>query len=128
MAYSTYSSETLLKWLFTTDTVSRPTAWTVRLYDGDPENGGSELTDTDYVAQTATFTVADSDSNGRSEATNDAAVVFPAITDATVTVEYVVITDENDNILAQLQLDPARQLDVGNILSFPAGGIVIKGE
>lgn len=128
MSYSAFSSEQLLKWIFTTDTVTRPTTWTAHLYDGDPEAAGAELTDSAYAAQAVAFSVADADANDRSEASNDASVAFPAIADATATAEYVVIKDGASNILARIQLVPSRTLNVGNILSFPAGGLVIKGE
>ena len=128
MAYSAHSSDLLLKWMFTTVTATRPVTWTVHLYEGDPEAAGVEFTDSGYASQSVTFSVADADSNSRSEATNDAAVAFPAIVDGPVTAAYVVIKDGAANILARIQLDPVRALDVGNILSFPAGGLVIKGE
>lgn len=128
MSYSAFSSEQLMKWIFTTDTVTRPVAWTAHLYDGDPEDSGVELTDSAYSSQSIAFSVADADANSRSEASNDSSVAFPAIADATVTAEYVVIQDGSSNILARIQLVPARTLNVGNILSFPAGGLVIKGE
>ena len=128
MAYSAHSSDQLLKWIFTATAVTRPTAWTAHLYDGDPEASGAELTDSAYVAQSVAFTVADADMNNRSEASNDAAIAFPAIADAAVTAAFVVVKDGAGNILARVALTPARALDVGNILSFPAGGLVIKGE
>lgn len=98
------------------------------MYDGDPEASGVELTDSAYSSQAVAFSVADADSNSRSEATNDSAVAFPAIADAQVTAAYVVVKDNLSNILARIQLIPARTLEVGNILSFPAGGLMVKGE
>lgn len=128
MSYSAFSSAQLLKWIFTTDIVTRPVAWTAHLYNGDPEASGVEFTDSAYASQAVAFLVADADANSRSEASNASSVAFPAIADATVTAEYVVIKDGSSNVLARIQLVPARTLNVGNILSFPAGGLVIKGE
>ena len=128
MSYSAFSSEQVLKWLLTTNAVTRPTGWTAHLYEGDPEASGVELADSAYASQAVTFVVADADANSRSEATNDSAVAFPAIADAEVTVTHVVVKDNAANILSRIPLLPARTLAVGNILSFPAGGLTILGE
>jgi len=117
-----------MKYAFTADALTRPAAWTAHLYDGDPEVAGAEFVDSAYVSQAVTFVVADGDANDRSEATNDVSVAFPAIADATVTAAYVVIKDGSANILARIQLSPSRVLNVGNILSFPVGGLELKGE
>ena len=77
MAYTPYVSELILDFLFTATVATRPTAWNVALFNGDPEASGVELTDANYARQSVTFTVADADSNGRSEAKNVAAVTFP---------------------------------------------------
>lgn len=128
MSYSAFSSAQILKWLLTTDAVTRPTGWTAHLYLGDPESGGLELADSAYAAQAVTFAVADADANSRSEATNTAAVAFPAIADAAVDITHVVIKDNVSNILSRIPLLPQRSLAVSNILSFPVGGLTIKGE
>lgn len=53
-AFSTYSGNLILTWLFTASAATRPTAWWVELHTGDPGDDGSanEVTtsiDVDYV-------------------------------------------------------------------------------
>lgn len=127
MAYTPYTSELVLSHLFSATAVTRPTAWEVGLFDGDPEAGGVELTDASYVRQSVTFTVADSDSNGRFEAANDAVVTFPGLA-APASVAYVVVFDQLANQLTSLPLNIPRSLEAGDVFSIPAGELVIKGE
>ena len=86
-----------------------------------------ELTDANYVRQSVTFTVADADSNGRSEAKNVAAVTFPDMA-AAATVAYVVIFDQSGNQLSALPLNVARDLEIGDVFSVPVGELIIRGE
>jgi len=119
----------MLKWLFTTDAMgTRPTSWYVALHTGDPTADGStnELTDANYVRQSATFTA--------SQATlwqvaNDADVVFPAA-DAAYTATYVTVWDAatGGNMLARMQLPLSRSISAGGVFSIPAGELVITGE
>jgi len=127
MAYTPYVSELILDFLFTATVATRPTAWNVALFTGDPEASGVELTDANYVRQSVTFAVADADSNDRSEATTVAGVTFPAM-DAAATVAYVVILDQSGNQLAALALNVPRNLETGNVFSIPAGELIIRGE
>jgi len=127
MAYTPYVSELILDFLFTATFATRPTAWNVALFDGDPEVTGAELTDANYVRQSVTFTVADADSNGRSEAKNVAAVTFPDMA-AAATVAYVVIFDQSANQLSALALNVARDLEIGDVFSVPVGELIIRGE
>jgi len=127
MAYTPYVSELILDFLFTTTTAGRPTSWDVALFDADPEAAGAELADANYVRQSVTFAVADADSNGRSEATNVAAVTFPDLA-AAATVAYVVIFDQLGNQLASLALNVARDLGIGDVFSVPVGELIIRGE
>ena len=127
MAYTSYVSQLLLTHLFTTTAVTRPNAWTVALFTGNPEVAGVELTDANYVRQSVTFAVADADANSRSEATNVAAVTFPDLA-AAATVAYVVIFDQSGNQLSSLALNVARNLEIGDVFSIPANELIIRGE
>jgi len=129
MSTSVFSSEQLLKWLFTTSTMgTRPTSWYVGLHTGDPTVDGSanEVTDANYVRQSATFTA--------SQATlwqvaNDADVVFPAA-DASFTVTHVTVWDAatGGNALAVMALPLSRAMSAGGVFSIPANELVITGE
>ena len=127
MAYTPYVSELILDFLFTATVATRPTAWNVALFNGDPETSGVELTDANYVRQSVTFTVADADANDRSEAKNVAAVTFPDMA-AAATVAYVVIFDQSANQLSALALNVARDLEIGDVFSVPVGELIIRGE
>lgn len=127
MAYTTYVSQLLMNYAFTATAVTRPTAWSVALFTGNPESGGTEVVDANYAAQSVAFSVADADSNGRSEASNDAVVTFPAM-NAAATVAYLVVLDQGSNQLASLPLNVSRNLEAGDVFSIPAGELVIKGE
>jgi len=127
MAYTPYVSELILDFLFTATVATRPTAWNVALFTGDPEVTGAELTDANYVRQSVTFAVADADANSRSEATNVAAVTFPDLA-AAATVAYVVIFDQSGNQLSSLALNVARNLEIGDVFSIPANELIIRGE
>ena len=127
MAYTPYVSQLLLEYLFTATAVTRPTSWTVALYTADPEGAGVELTDANYVAQAATFSVADADANSRFEASNVAEVQYPAMA-AAATVAYAVVKDQAGSQLAALALNVPRNLEAGDVFSIPVGELVIKGE
>lgn len=71
--------DTLTYW-FTANavTITRPTAWYVSLYKGDPYAGGTEVDsgadDNQYARQTVAFST-----SGTGTMDNDGAVVFPAV-------------------------------------------------
>ena len=60
MGFTTDGLTLVLNYAFTTETVSRPTAWKMALHTGDPGADGSANevdtgTDADYVRQSVTF-------------------------------------------------------------------------
>lgn len=130
MAYSEASSELTIKYLFTGDTITRPSGFTVAMYNGDPENGGTEFSDTDYARQGVTFTAADPDVDGRWEVTNDAAVQFPAVLDAGGDVDTYVVFDSAvaDRIIAIIPMGLTRTLVTGDVVEIDANDLVIKAE
>lgn len=59
-AFTNYAEDLLLDWAFTTDSVTRPTAWYVALHTADPGETGATAevvvgTDADYVRKSVTF-------------------------------------------------------------------------
>lgn len=127
MAYTSYISAKIIDFFFSAAAVTRPTSWTAALYNGHPDSAGVESTDTNYVAQSVTFTTGDADTNGRSEATNAAVITFPAVA-ASDTVTHVVVKDQGGNFIAALALATTRELAAGEVFSIPAGEMVIRGE
>ena len=64
-----------LKYLLTTDSVTRPTSWYVGLFTSDPTDtgaAGTEVSGSAYARTAATFTVTND------TATNSASIEFPA--------------------------------------------------
>jgi hypothetical protein len=116
-AATNYLEATLLDWAFTTDSVTRPTAWTVHLHTGDPGEVGTsnEVSGSGYVEQSATWERTDN------EIANDAAITFPTVTSSGYTVTHVSIQDGDSNVLAKGPLDVAKALLVGEALSFATG-------
>lgn len=127
-----FSSEQLLKWLFTTSALgTRPTAWYVALHTGDPTLAGSanESTDANYARQAATFTASSPGAGLAWQAVNDADVVFPAMAAAS-TITHVTVFDAvtGGNCLAVFPLPISRALSIGGVFSIPLGEMVITGE
>lgn len=127
MAYTSHISQQIISFFFSSATVTRPTSWTATLYNGHPDAAGAESTDANYTAQAVTFSVGDTDTNGRSEAQNVAEIVFPAVA-ASDTVTHVVVKDQGGNFVAALELASPRTLAAGEVFSIPVGDMVIKGE
>lgn len=134
MAMTTFSSEQIMKMLFTDESLTRPTEWFVSLHTGNPNmvgdnEPGTGLFTGDYERQQVTFTV--TQEGDYWEAVNDEDVVFPAADDS-VTIEYVGVFDQQGdegegNMLAQLELPIARQLQEGSVFTVPAGELKIIG-
>lgn len=127
MAYTTHISQQIITYFFGSAAITRPTSWTAALYNGHPDAAGVESTDANYVAQAVTFTIGDTDANGRTEAKNAALITYPAVA-AADTVTHVVIKDQAANLVAALELAAPRSLAAGEVFSIPAGEMVIKGE
>lgn len=90
---------------------------------GEADDGGSELTDSGYARQTATFS---NPSGGVTS--NSAAITFPAIVDGTVAVTHWGIYDGNtgsDNLLYHGALTNPKNLDASDVLSFPIGSLTV---
>lgn len=129
MSTSVFSSEQLLKWLFTNAALgTRPTAWYVGLHTGDPTADGSanEATDANYARQSATFTAALGTELW--EVSNDADIAFPAA-DAGFTVTHITVWDAatGGNALTVLPLDLSRSVGAGGVFSIPINELVVAG-
>lgn len=73
-AASNFTENLALKFLLTTDTATRPTAWYVGLFTTDPTDAGTgtEVSGTNYARKAVTFSVTND------TATNSGAVTFDA--------------------------------------------------
>ena len=127
-SFSDYAENLTLKFLFTTDTATRPTAWYVGLFTAAPSDtgGGTEVTGSAYARKvTGTMTV-----SGTSpiNCTNSAAIEFAAASGGNWgTVTHVAIFDAitSGNMLGWAALTTSRTINDGDILRVPAGDLDI---
>lgn len=123
MSFSNTLETNVLKWAFTADSATRPTAWYVALYTSNPadDNSGTELSGSAYARTSATFTVSGN------QATTSAAVEFPEATGSWGTVSHVAVFDASTggNMLAYAALTTAKAIGTGDILRIPAGDLDI---
>lgn len=126
-ALTNHSENLLLSWLFTTDSVTRPTTWYVALHVDDPTETGTEdeLTtseDADYVRKAITL---DTPSDGQS--LSDSAVSWTVNSgSAGYTVAYASIWDASTsgNCLMKGQLLVPRVMVADGVLTFNIGEII----
>jgi hypothetical protein len=112
---NTFETHTL-QYLFTTTSVTRPTAWYIALFTSNPaeDASGTEVSTsgTAYARQSATFTVSGN------EATNSAAIEFPTATASYGTVTHIGVFDAASagNLIAYAALTTSKAIDTGDVL------------
>jgi hypothetical protein len=121
---NTFETHTL-NYLFTTTSVTRPTAWYIALFTSNPaeDASGTEVSTsgTAYARQSATFTVSGN------EATNSAAIEFPTATASYGTVTHIGVFDAASagNLIAYAALTTSKAIDTGDVLRLPANDLDI---
>ena len=121
---NTFETHTL-QYLFTTTSVTRPTAWYIALFTSNPDEdaSGTEVSTsgTAYARQSATFTVSGN------EATNSAAIEFPTATASYGTVTHIGVFDAASagNLIAYAALTTSKAIDTGDVLRLPANDLDI---
>ena len=121
---NTFETHTL-QYLFTTTSVTRPTAWYIALFTSNPaeDASGTEVSTsgTAYARQSATFTVSGN------EATNSAAIEFPTATASYGSVSHVGVFDASTggNLIAYAALTTSKAIDTGDVLRLPANDLDI---
>ena len=119
---NTFETHTL-QYLFTTTSVTRPTAWYIALFTSNPDEdaSGTEVSTsgTAYARQSATFTVSGN------EATNSAAIEFPTATASYGTVTHIGVFDAASagNLIAYAALTTSKAIDTGDVLRLPANDL-----
>lgn len=123
MSFSDTYETNVMKWTFTTDLVTRPTAWYVALYTTNPgeAQGGTEISGGSYARQAVTFAVSGD------TATNSAAIEFPTATASWGNITHIAVTDASSGgtQIAYAALTTAKTIDTGDILRIPAGDLDI---
>ena len=123
MSFSDTYETTVLKWTFTTDSVTRPTVWYIALFTDDPTDAGTgtEISGNGYTREAVTFTVSGD------TASNTSAVEFDAATASWGTITHVGIFDASTsgNLIAHSALSTSKTIGSGDILRVPTGDLDI---
>jgi len=123
MSLSNTFETTTLQWLFTTTSVTRPTAWYLALYTVAPSDtgGGTECSGTSYARQSFTMTVSGN------TATNGANIEFPVAGSSwgTLVAGGVFDAATSGNLIAYGNLTTSKTIDTGDVFRIPAGDLDI---
>ena len=123
MSFSNTFETTVLTWVFTTGSATRPTAWHIALYTAAPDDtgGGTEVSGSGYARQSVTFTISGN------TASNTSALEFPTATGSYGTVTHVGVFDaaSGGNLIAYAALTTSKAIDTGDVLRVPAGDLDI---
>lgn len=123
MSLSNTFETTTLQWLFTTTSVTRPTAWYLALYTVAPTDtgGGTECSGTSYARQSFTMTVSGN------TATNGANIEFPTAGSSwgTIVAVGVFTAVTGGDLIAYGNLTTSKAIDTGDVFRIPAGDLDI---
>ena len=126
MSFSNDFETRVLQYIFTTGSVTRPTARHVALYTAAPNDsgGGTEVSGGAYARQSVAFTVSGN------TATNSGAVEYPTATASYGTVSHVGVFDaaSGGNLIAYAALSASKAIDTGDVFRIPAGDLDITLE
>jgi len=121
MSFSNTFETHVLNYVFTTTSVTRPTAWYLALFTSNPaeDASGTEVSTsgTAYARQSATFTVSGN------TASNSAAIEFPTATASYGTVTHVGVFDASTggNLIAYSALSTSKAVGTGDVFRVPSG-------
>jgi hypothetical protein len=122
-AASNYTENLALKFLLTSTTATRPTAWYVALFTTNPTDAGSgtEVSGTNYARTAVSFSVTDD------TATNSAAVTFTAAGSNWGTVSHIGVYDNSTggNLLFHGSVTTAKQIDSGDTFTISTNNLSI---
>ena len=122
MSFSNTYETNILKWAFTTDSVTRPTNWYLGLFTSAPtESGGTEISGNGYTRKSVTFSVTGD------TATNSGSVEFDAATGSWGTITHAAVFDASSGgaQIAYAALTTAKAISTGDVLRFPVGDVDI---
>jgi len=125
-SFNDYTENLVLTYLFTTGSVTRPTAWYVGLFTAAPSDtgGGTEVTGNGYARKaTGTITVS---GTSPTTATNSSAIEFDAASGGNWgTIGWAAIFDASTggNMLAWAALTADRTINDGDVFRIPAGSL-----
>jgi hypothetical protein len=124
--FSDFGEELALKFLFTSTTATRPTAWYISLYTVAPgeAGGGTEVSGGSYAREAASFSVS---GTSPTTASNSAAVEFTEASASWGTVVAAGVMDSlsGGNLIAYADLTVSKAVGTGDVLRFNTGEIDI---
>ena len=121
MSFSNTFETHVLNYVFTSTSVTRPTAWYLALFTSNPaeDASGTEVSTSGpaYARQSATFTVSGN------TASNSAAIEFPTATASYGTVTHVGVFDASTggNLIAYSALSTSKAVGTGDVFRVPSG-------
>jgi hypothetical protein len=119
---NTYEN-TVLDWLLTTDSATRPTSWYVGLFTDDPTEAGSgtEVSGGSYARTAVTFSITGN------AATNSAAVEFPEATASWGTITHIGVMDASSagTMIVHAALTSSKAIASGDVFRINAGDLDI---
>jgi hypothetical protein len=123
MSFSNTYETNVLTWTFTSDSVTRPTAWYLGLFTAAPSEsgGGTEVSGGSYAREAVSFTISGN------LATNTSAIEFPVATANWGTITHVAVFDASTggNQIAYAALTVSKTIASGDVLRVPAGDLDI---
>ena len=125
MSFSNTFETHVLNYVFTTTSVTRPTAWYLALFTSNPaeDASGTEVSTsgTAYARQSAAFTVSGN------TASNSSAIEFPTATASYGTVTHVGVftASTSGTLIAYAALSTSRAIDTGDVFRVPSGDLDI---
>ena len=123
MSFSNTYETNVLTWTFTSDAVTRPTAWYLGLFTAAPSEsgGGTEVSGGSYAREAVTFSVSGN------LATNSGAIEFPVATADWGAITDIAVFDASTggNQIAYATLTASKTILSGDVLRIPAGDLDI---
>jgi len=125
MSFSNTFETHVLNYVFTTTSVTRPTAWYLALFTSNPaeDASGTEVSTsgTAYARQSAAFTVSGN------TASNSSAIEFPTATASYGTVTHVGVftASTSGTLIAYAALSSSKAIDTGDVFRVPSGDLDI---
>lgn len=125
MSFTNTYENHVMDYVFTADSVTRPTAWYIGLFTADPTDAGtqtSEVSGNGYARTSVTFSVT------ADTATNSAAVEFPAASGGnwgTITHIGVLTASSAGDMIVHSALTTAKAINDGDVFRIPTGDLDI---
>ena len=126
MSFTNTYENHVMNYVFTSTSVTRPTAWYIALFTSDPTDTGSAGTEvstgTGYARTSVTFSVTGD------TATNSAAVEFPAASGGnwgTITHIGVMTASSAGDMIVHSALTTSKAINDGDVFRIPTGDLDI---